>query len=168
MRLKGLETCDHVLCLKHVPSHEFLLLLATANCFIGNSSAGIREAGAFGTPVINIGNRQVLMQCPVRLHLLPCLVHGSVHDSRSLRCRKLLKWRLLLCLLLSLSLSFCLHSHSHSLTITCTSCYDTVPSAQRWCRCIMSRTVHFESILWPDLNLYLLMVSAYTVPRYVA
>ena len=89
MRLKGLETCDHVLCLKHVPSHEFLLLLATANCFIGNSSAGIREAGAFGTPGINIGNRQVLMQFPPRSH--PCLVHGPVRDSRSLWCRKLLK-----------------------------------------------------------------------------
>ena len=45
---------------------------------------------------------------------------------------------------------------------------DTVASAQRWCRCIMSQTAHFESILWPDPNLYLIMLSAYTDPRYEA
>ena len=33
--------------------------MAHAKCFIGNSSSGIREAASFGTPVVNIGNRQI-------------------------------------------------------------------------------------------------------------
>jgi len=81
MRLKGLETCDHVLCLKHVPSHEFLLLLATANCFIGNSSAGIREAGAFGTPVINIGNRQSMRVCGGNVLQMPKVTGRSLVEA---------------------------------------------------------------------------------------
>jgi UDP-N-acetylglucosamine 2-epimerase (hydrolysing) len=36
----------------------FLVLLKNAEFIIGNSSAGIREAPYYGTPVINIGNRQ--------------------------------------------------------------------------------------------------------------
>ena len=36
----------------------FLTLLKNANCIIGNSSAGIREAGYYGVPVIDIGTRQ--------------------------------------------------------------------------------------------------------------
>ncbi len=37
---------------------HFLSLLKNANYIIGNSSAGIREAGVFGTPSVNIGERQ--------------------------------------------------------------------------------------------------------------
>lgn len=36
----------------------FLTLLKHANMLIGNSSAGIREAGVYATPAIDIGNRQ--------------------------------------------------------------------------------------------------------------
>lgn len=36
----------------------FLTLLKNANCIIGNSSAGIREAPYYGVPTINIGSRQ--------------------------------------------------------------------------------------------------------------
>lgn len=36
----------------------FLTLLKNAQFIIGNSSAGIREAEVYGTPIINIGNRQ--------------------------------------------------------------------------------------------------------------
>ena len=32
--------------------------MAHAACMVGNSSAGIREAGYFGTPVVNVGTRQ--------------------------------------------------------------------------------------------------------------
>lgn len=41
---------------------EFLSLMKEADFMIGNSSSGIIEAGSFGTPVINIGNRQKLRQ----------------------------------------------------------------------------------------------------------
>ena len=57
-RLKGVEQSPHINCLKHVPFEKYMHLLASARCLIGNSSAGIREAGAFGTPSINIGTRQ--------------------------------------------------------------------------------------------------------------
>ena len=78
MRLKGIETSQHILCLKHVPSNEFLLLLASTMCFIGNSSAGVREAGAFGTPVINIGSRQKARVCGENV------MHMPVVDTESL------------------------------------------------------------------------------------
>lgn len=58
IRLKGIE--NHPLCrtAKHIPFEEFTILTANAGLMIGNSSAGVREAGAFGTPVINLGSRQ--------------------------------------------------------------------------------------------------------------
>jgi len=36
----------------------FLVLLKNAECIVGNSSAGIREAPYYGIPTINIGTRQ--------------------------------------------------------------------------------------------------------------
>ncbi|HEX7358476.1 MAG TPA: UDP-N-acetylglucosamine 2-epimerase, partial [Ignavibacteriaceae bacterium] len=36
----------------------FLVLLKNAECMVGNSSAGIREAPYYGIPTINIGSRQ--------------------------------------------------------------------------------------------------------------
>ena len=41
-----------------VPAGEFIALLRTAACLIGNSSAGIKECSYLGTPVVNIGGRQ--------------------------------------------------------------------------------------------------------------
>jgi UDP-N-acetylglucosamine 2-epimerase/N-acetylmannosamine kinase len=72
-RLKGIEQSSFVTCHKHVPFETYMLLLATTRCLVGNSSAGIREAGAYGTPSINIGTRQT------------CREHGeSVLDLPSL------------------------------------------------------------------------------------
>ncbi|MFJ3388325.1 UDP-N-acetylglucosamine 2-epimerase [Lysinibacillus sp. NPDC086135] len=53
--LKGREN------IKLFPSirfEHFLTLLKHAECIIGNSSAGIREAGVYATPTVDIGNRQ--------------------------------------------------------------------------------------------------------------
>lgn len=44
--------------IKHCPHEDFVKLMAHASCMVGNSSSGIREAASFGTPVVNIGNRQ--------------------------------------------------------------------------------------------------------------
>ena len=41
---------------------EFLSLLAQSRMIVGNSSAGLREAGYLGVPCINIGNRQGLRE----------------------------------------------------------------------------------------------------------
>ena len=37
----------------------FLTLLKNADCILGNSSAGIREAGIYGIPAIDLGSRQM-------------------------------------------------------------------------------------------------------------
>jgi len=45
--------------IKHMPLDGFVHAMAHAYCMVGNSSAGIREAATFGTPVVNVGNRQI-------------------------------------------------------------------------------------------------------------
>jgi GDP/UDP-N,N'-diacetylbacillosamine 2-epimerase (hydrolysing) len=42
-----------------LPRSDFLSLLRRAAVLVGNSSSGIIEAASFGTPVINIGDRQL-------------------------------------------------------------------------------------------------------------
>lgn len=49
---------DTVLYLNNFEPLDFLRLLADADVMVGNSSAGIREACYFGTPVVNVGDRQ--------------------------------------------------------------------------------------------------------------
>lgn len=49
---------DKISLIKHAPLEDFIQMMAHTSCMIGNSSAGIREAALFGTPVVNIGNRQ--------------------------------------------------------------------------------------------------------------
>ena len=44
--------------IKHIPIEGYIHLLTHAACMVGNSSSGIREAATFGTPVVNIGDRQ--------------------------------------------------------------------------------------------------------------
>lgn len=41
-----------------VPPWDFIALLRNTQCLVGNSSAGIKEASVFGTPVVDIGTRQ--------------------------------------------------------------------------------------------------------------
>lgn len=42
----------------HLPRSEFIEWMAAADVMVGNSSSGIIEAATFGTPVINVGDRQ--------------------------------------------------------------------------------------------------------------
>lgn len=44
--------------LSNIPRADYHGLLAIADCVVGNSSAGIKEAPAFGCPCVNIGDRQ--------------------------------------------------------------------------------------------------------------
>jgi len=53
-----LQTVQNAFAFAHIPTDLFVNVLRHASCQIGNSSSGIREAGYFGTPVINIGSRQ--------------------------------------------------------------------------------------------------------------
>ncbi len=49
----------HMHFLKYIPAEHFYTLLKKASCLVGNSSAGLKEAALLGTPVVNIGTRQV-------------------------------------------------------------------------------------------------------------
>lgn len=48
----------HVRFFKSLPIQYYARLLKHAICIVGNSSSGIREASALGTPSVNIGSRQ--------------------------------------------------------------------------------------------------------------
>ena len=50
---------ENVYFLKNISPEDFIKLMVNAKCLIGNSSAGIRECSYIGTPVVNIGNRQL-------------------------------------------------------------------------------------------------------------
>jgi GDP/UDP-N,N'-diacetylbacillosamine 2-epimerase (hydrolysing) len=60
--LTSLSTHSDVRVFNHLPRGHFLSWLANADVMIGNSSSGIIEAATFGTPVINIGKRQILRE----------------------------------------------------------------------------------------------------------
>lgn len=49
---------------KSLPGNEYLSLLAQAECLVGNSSSAFYEAPYFGTPAVNIGERQNGRWCP--------------------------------------------------------------------------------------------------------
>ncbi|MEO5882999.1 MAG: UDP-N-acetylglucosamine 2-epimerase [Caldimonas sp.] len=42
----------------HLQRTDFVSWMASCDLFVGNSSAGILEAASFGTPVVNVGDRQ--------------------------------------------------------------------------------------------------------------
>jgi GDP/UDP-N,N'-diacetylbacillosamine 2-epimerase (hydrolysing) len=46
----------------HLPRRRFVSLMACADLMVGNSSAGIIEAATFGTPVVNVGDRQAMRE----------------------------------------------------------------------------------------------------------
>ena len=50
---------ENVYFLKNISPEDFIKLMVNAKCLVGNSSAGIRECSYIGTPVVNIGNRQL-------------------------------------------------------------------------------------------------------------
>lgn len=56
--LKAYEGHKLVRLITHLPRDKFVQCLLVSNLLIGNSSSGIIEAASFGTPVVNIGDRQ--------------------------------------------------------------------------------------------------------------
>ncbi|MFX1391957.1 MAG: UDP-N-acetylglucosamine 2-epimerase [Promethearchaeota archaeon] len=44
---------------KNIPLEDYIWLMDKTSCLVGNSSSGIREGTFIGTPVVNIGTRQV-------------------------------------------------------------------------------------------------------------
>lgn len=60
--LEGLAAAGHIQLFTHFERAVFTEFMAAADIMVGNSSSGIIEAATFGTPVINIGQRQNLRE----------------------------------------------------------------------------------------------------------
>lgn len=52
------KSTPNIFMIKNIPRLEFVNILRSAACLVGNSSAGILEAPILKLPVVNIGNRQ--------------------------------------------------------------------------------------------------------------
>uniref|UniRef100_A0A8C1QIZ7 Bifunctional UDP-N-acetylglucosamine 2-epimerase/N-acetylmannosamine kinase n=1 Tax=Cyprinus carpio TaxID=7962 RepID=A0A8C1QIZ7_CYPCA len=89
MRRKGIEQHPNFRAVKHVPFDQFIQLVAHAGCMIGNSSCGVREAGAFGTPVINLGTRQTGRETGENvLHVRDADTHNKIYHALELQFGK--------------------------------------------------------------------------------
>ncbi|MGE7672167.1 UDP-N-acetylglucosamine 2-epimerase [Lysinibacillus sp. NPDC094403] len=74
-----LKDCNYVKIFPSIRFEYFLTLLKNAESIIGNSSAGIREAGVFATPAIDIGNRQ---KGRYSLSTMPHIVHVEAKSEK--------------------------------------------------------------------------------------
>uniref|UniRef100_A0A8C1QYA2 Bifunctional UDP-N-acetylglucosamine 2-epimerase/N-acetylmannosamine kinase n=1 Tax=Cyprinus carpio TaxID=7962 RepID=A0A8C1QYA2_CYPCA len=89
MRRKGIEQHPNFRAVKHVPFDQFIQLVSHAGCMIGNSSCGVREAGAFGTPVINLGTRQTGRETGENvLHVRDADTHNKIYHALELQFGK--------------------------------------------------------------------------------
>jgi UDP-hydrolysing UDP-N-acetyl-D-glucosamine 2-epimerase len=57
LRERGLAQQMHFF--KNLPITTYVRLMSRTACLVGNSSSGVREGAYIGTPVVNIGSRQV-------------------------------------------------------------------------------------------------------------
>jgi GDP/UDP-N,N'-diacetylbacillosamine 2-epimerase (hydrolysing) len=71
---RGRERCRTVL---HLPRAEFIDWMAAVDVMVGNSSSGIIEAASFGTPVVNVGDRQRGRERGANVRDVP-LEHGAI------------------------------------------------------------------------------------------
>ncbi len=55
---KHAESHNHVFVVNHLERELYLSLVKNSDVLVGNSSSGIIEAASFGTPVVNVGERQ--------------------------------------------------------------------------------------------------------------
>jgi UDP-hydrolysing UDP-N-acetyl-D-glucosamine 2-epimerase len=58
-KLRERKLADGMHFFKNLPTETYIRLMATTACLVGNSSSGIREGAYIGTPVVNVGSRQV-------------------------------------------------------------------------------------------------------------
>ncbi|XP_019732115.1 bifunctional UDP-N-acetylglucosamine 2-epimerase/N-acetylmannosamine kinase isoform X1 [Hippocampus comes] len=89
MRKKSIETHPNFRAVKHIPFEQFIQLVCHAGCMIGNSSCGVREAGAFGTPVVNLGTRQTGRETGENvLHVRDADSHNKIYHALQLQFGK--------------------------------------------------------------------------------
>jgi len=53
------QITDDIHFFTNLPVERYLQLMNLTSCLIGNSSSGLREGAFLGTPVVNLGNRQI-------------------------------------------------------------------------------------------------------------
>lgn len=63
----------------HLSRSDFLSVVAEADLFVGNSSSGIVEAATFGTPVVNVGDRQDARER--NSNTLDCSAHATAVEE---------------------------------------------------------------------------------------
>lgn len=81
--LHALDACplpDGSQRLRHLPREVFAAAMRHASVLVGNSSAGIIEAATFGTPVVNVGQRQQLRERNANVVDVACHV-PAVQDA---------------------------------------------------------------------------------------
>ena len=73
----------------HLKREDYISLLASADVLVGNSSSGIVEATAFGTPVVNVGDRQLgrernqnTLDCPIETNLIQQAIKRALAMTR--------------------------------------------------------------------------------------
>jgi UDP-hydrolysing UDP-N-acetyl-D-glucosamine 2-epimerase len=70
--LKAHAQCPPLAVVAGLPIEEYGAALMRAACLVGNSSSGIREAAFLGTPVVNIGTRQMTRARSANVVDVPC------------------------------------------------------------------------------------------------
>jgi GDP/UDP-N,N'-diacetylbacillosamine 2-epimerase (hydrolysing) len=71
----------------HLERGDYVSLVAAADLLIGNSSSGIIEAATFGTPVVNVGDRQLDRERNVNVIDAPAeegMIRAAIRRARSL------------------------------------------------------------------------------------
>lgn len=57
--IEAMASSGRLVMVDHLPRDDYLSLLSASRFMIGNSSSGIVEAATLGTPVVNVGDRQL-------------------------------------------------------------------------------------------------------------
>lgn len=75
--------------LRHLPRADFIDWMTAADVMVGNSSSGIIEAASLGTPVVNVGDRQLgrernanVRDVPVSQESIKQAIQAALSDGR--------------------------------------------------------------------------------------
>jgi UDP-hydrolysing UDP-N-acetyl-D-glucosamine 2-epimerase len=84
-----LESREGLIVVRHMPRHIFLSAMRHAAVMVGNSSSGIIEAASLGTPVVNIGDRQLerarnanVVDCEPSAHSVRAAIDHAISMGR--------------------------------------------------------------------------------------
>lgn len=77
------DNCSNIKIFPSIRFEYFLTLLKSSSFMIGNSSSGIREAGVYGIPAIDIGNRQAGRYS---IEILKNIQHVEEHKKKIISC----------------------------------------------------------------------------------